>query len=102
MVRLQLQKIEPEERAGCGSAPTLKPSARRGPLALPRREERDSHPTDNERRSEMTEKKTDDEEEPLSPAVERWLEEFKKLSVDEQREVKRRFFEEFFPELLDK
>lgn len=50
----------------------------------------------------MTEKKTDDEEEPLSPAVERWLEEFKKLSVDEQREVKRRFFEEFFPELLDK
>ena len=48
----------------------------------------------------MTEKKTDDE--PLSPAVERWLEEFKKLSVDEQREVKRRFFEEFFPELLEK
>jgi hypothetical protein len=48
------------------------------------------------------EKNPEEEDKPLSPAVERWLGEFKKLSVDEQREVKRRFFEEFFPELLDK
>jgi predicted transcriptional regulator len=42
------------------------------------------------------------QEEPFSPVVERWLEEFKKLSVDEQREVKERFFAEFIPELLHK